>query len=70
MALRETPQRTPKGVYSISANGNSKAVNCVRVLDEEDVPSELGDTVTVIKVDDPERGTYLEIVPEGTEVSG
>lgn len=69
MALRETPQRDPKGVYSISANGNSKAVNCARVLDGEDVPSELGDKVTVVKVEDPERGTYLEIIPEGTQVS-
>lgn len=70
MALRERPHRTPKGVYRISANGNSKAVNCVRVLDDEDVPSELGDEVTVIKVNDPDRGTYLEIIPQGTEVSG
>lgn len=68
MALREQTRRTPKGVYQISPNGNSKAVNCIRVLDEEDVPNEFGDSVTVIKVEDPQRGTYLEIVPEGTEM--
>lgn len=69
MSVRGRTRRISHGDYQISPNGRSKCVNCIKVLDDEDVPNALGDSVEVVKVDDPERGTYLEIIPEGTEVS-
>lgn len=69
MALRETTRRISHGQYQISERGRSKSVNCIKILDDEDVSNQIGDSVEVVKVDDPERGTYLEIIPEGTEVS-
>lgn len=62
MSVQKRKTRRTLGTYTVVENGNSKALNCVGKAEAFDIPTDIGDELTVDLVEDGDD-VHLEVFP-------